>query len=135
MAEGRLSIGDSEAQAILTAYGYAYPTVLKLPQQPTMPSRIANDIGYPIVLKIASPDILHKTDVGGVKVGLENDEQLRDAYELMVYRAKRYVPDARIWGCLVQEMVPRRQPRNSGRYEPGQAIWTFGNFRSWRYLC
>jgi acetyltransferase len=58
------------------------------------------------VLKIASPDILHKTDVGGVKVGIQNDEQLRDAYELMVYRAKRYLPEARIWGCLVQEMIP-----------------------------
>ena len=103
--EGRLSIGDSEAQAILTAYG------MRIPHSEVAPTadeavRIANDIGYPIVLKIASPDILHKTDVGGVKVGLESDEQLRDAYELMVYRAKRYVPDARIWGCLVQEMVP-----------------------------
>ncbi|HKJ26378.1 MAG TPA: acetate--CoA ligase family protein, partial [Anaerolineales bacterium] len=53
-----------------------------------------------------SPDILHKTDVGGVKVGLQNDEQLRDAFELMTYRANRYLPEARLWGCLVQEMVP-----------------------------
>jgi acetyltransferase len=58
------------------------------------------------VLKIASPDILHKTDVGGVKVGLSNAADVRDAYELITYRAQRYVPDARIWGCLVQEMVP-----------------------------
>jgi acetyltransferase len=58
------------------------------------------------VLKIASPDILHKTDVGGVKVGLQNGEDVRDAYELMVYRAHRYLPEARIWGCLVQEMAP-----------------------------
>lgn len=59
-----------------------------------------------MVLKIASPDILHKTDVGGVKVGLENSEAVRDAFELMVYRAQRYIPEARILGCLVQEMVP-----------------------------
>jgi len=103
--EGRLSIGDSEAQTILEAYG------MRIPQSELAPSsddaiKMANKIGYPVVLKIASPDILHKTDVGGVKVGLENDEQLRDAFELMVYRAKRYVPGARIWGCLVQEMVP-----------------------------
>jgi acetyltransferase len=58
------------------------------------------------VLKIASPDILHKTDVGGVKVGLSNSEEVLDAFELMVYRAQRYIPEARIWGCLVQEMVP-----------------------------
>jgi len=49
---------------------------------------------------------LHKTDVGGVKVGLNNAEAVRDAFELMVYRANRYIPEARIWGCLVQEMVP-----------------------------
>jgi acetyltransferase len=67
---------------------------------------IAAQIGYPVVLKIASPDILHKTDVGGVKVGLENAEAVRDAFELMVYRAQRYVPEAHIWGCLVQEMAP-----------------------------
>ena len=62
-------------------------------------------IGYPVVLKIASPDILHKTDVGGVRVGLRNAQVVRDAFDLIVYRAQRYVPDARIWGCLVQEMV------------------------------
>ena len=58
------------------------------------------------MLKIASPDILHKTDVGGVKVGLENAEQVRDAFELMIYRAQRYLPQAHLWGCLVQQMVP-----------------------------
>jgi acetyltransferase len=67
---------------------------------------IARQIGYPVVLKIASPDILHKTDVGGVKVNLRNASEVRDAFELMVYRAQRYVPDATIWGCLVQEMAP-----------------------------
>jgi acetyltransferase len=66
----------------------------------------ANQIGYPVVLKIASPDILHKTDVGGVKVGLSNAEEVRDAFELMVYRAQRYLPQAHLWGCLVQQMVP-----------------------------
>ena len=59
-----------------------------------------------MVLKIASPDILHKTDVEGVKVGLENASEVKDAFELMVYRAQRYLPEARLWGCLVQEMVP-----------------------------
>jgi acetyltransferase len=57
------------------------------------------------VLKIASPDILHKTDVGGVKINLRTPTEVQDAFELMVYRAERYVPGARIWGCQVQEMV------------------------------
>lgn len=104
-SEGRLSIGDAEARSVLTAYGLRIPKSELADSSDTAIS-IANQIGYPVVLKIASPDILHKTDVGGVKVGIQNDEQLRDAYELMVYRAKRYIPDARIWGCLVQEMIP-----------------------------
>ncbi|NIV14339.1 MAG: CoA-binding protein [Aliifodinibius sp.] len=104
-SEGRLSIGDSEARKILTAYGMNIPQS-ELAENPSEATKIAKEIGYPIVLKIASPDILHKTDIGGVKVGLQNDEQLRDAFELMVYRANRYLPEARIWGCLVQEMVP-----------------------------
>lgn len=105
LSEGRVGIGDAEGRDIATAYGLRIPQS-DLAEDPEEAVRIANRIGYPVVLKIASPDILHKTDVGGVRVGLENDTEVRDAFELMVYRAQRYVPEARIWGCLVQEMVP-----------------------------
>ncbi len=98
-AQGRVSIGDAEARAVLEAYGFPLP-----------PSRLAvaaaEDMGYPVVLKIASPDILHKTDVGGVRLNLRSPMDVRDAFDLIVYRATRYVPGARIWGCLVQKMVP-----------------------------
>jgi acetyltransferase len=104
-SQGRLSIGDSEARQILTAYDLKIP-ISELAAGPDEAVEIANKIGYPVVLKIASPDILHKTDVGGVKVGLDSAEQVRDAFELMVYRAQRYLPQAHLWGCLVQEMVP-----------------------------
>lgn len=103
--EGRLSIGDSEARGVLEAYGLRIPRS-NLATTPEEAIKYASEMGYPVVLKIASPDILHKTDVGGVKVGLNNAEDVRDAFELMVYRAQRYVPEARLWGCLVQEMVP-----------------------------
>jgi acetyltransferase len=98
-------VGEAESRAIAKAYG------LRLPQSELAATaeeavKVADSIGYPVVLKIASPDILHKTDVGGVKVGLGNASDVRDAFDLIVYRAQRYVPDARIWGCLVQEMVP-----------------------------
>jgi acetyl coenzyme A synthetase (ADP forming)-like protein len=104
-SEDRLSIGDSEARTILQAYGLRIPRS-EIAATPDQAVKIASQIGYPIVLKIASPDILHKTDVGGVKVGLSNATDVRDAYELMIYRAQRYVPEAHIWGCLVQEMMP-----------------------------
>jgi acetyltransferase len=104
-SENRLSIGDAEARSILKAYDLRIPDS-EVAESPEEAVRIAGKIGYPVVLKIASPDILHKTDVGGVKIGLENAEDVRDAFELMTYRAQRYLPEARLWGCLVQEMAP-----------------------------
>ncbi len=104
-ADGRVSVGETEARAVAEAYGLHLPKS-QLATTADEAVRIAGEIGYPVVLKIASPDILHKTDVGGVKVGLQNANDVRDAFDLIVYRATRYVPDAHIWGCLVQEMVP-----------------------------
>jgi len=105
-SEGRVSIGDSEARGILVAYGLPVPES-RLAKTPEEAIKIADEIGYPVVLKIASPDILHKTDVGGVKLNLGSAEDVRDAFDLIVYRAQRYVEGAYIWGCLVQEMVPK----------------------------
>ena len=65
----------------------------------------AEQIGYPVVMKIASPDILHKSDIGGIRVGVTGAANVRDAFDLLVYRATRYMPDAQIWGVQVQEMV------------------------------
>lgn len=103
--ENRLTIGDAESQQVLQAYGLRIPNS-EIAETPELAATIAGKIGYPVVLKIASPDILHKTDIGGVKVGLQNASDVKDAFELMVYRAQRYIPEARIWGCLVQEMAP-----------------------------
>ena len=104
-ADGRFAIGDAEAWDILKAYGLKIPRseLAKTSQEAV---ELANDIGYPVVLKIASPDILHKTDVGGVKVGLESADEVRDAFDLMIYRTERFLPEAQIWGCQVQEMAP-----------------------------
>jgi acetyl coenzyme A synthetase (ADP forming)-like protein len=104
-SENRLTIGDAESRQVLQAYGLRIPKS-EIAETPEAAAAIAAKIGFPVVLKIASPDILHKTDIGGVKVGLQNASDVRDAFELMVYRAQRYIPEARIWGCLVQEMAP-----------------------------
>jgi len=103
--DGRYAIGDSEAWDILKAYGLKIPTS-NLAKTADEAVELAAEIGYPVVMKIASPDILHKTDVGGVKVGLESADQVRDAFDLMIYRTERYLPEAEIWGCQVQEMAP-----------------------------
>jgi len=103
-AEGRVTIGDAEAREIMQAYGIPIPQS-KLARTPEEAVEIAEEIGYPVVMKVASPDILHKTDIGGVKLNIASATDVRDAFDLLVYRATRFMPDAEIWGCLVQEMV------------------------------
>jgi acetyl coenzyme A synthetase (ADP forming)-like protein len=102
--EGRVSIGDAEAWTVLECYGFTVPKS-RLAKTPDEAIEIADEMGYPVVMKVASPDILHKTDVGGVKLNLRSADDVRDAFDLIVYRAGRYVPGARIWGCQVQQMV------------------------------
>ncbi len=103
-SEGRLSIGDAEAREIMQAYGISIPRS-ELAETAEEAVEIAEKIGYPVVMKIASPDILHKTDIGGVKLNIQSPADVRDAFDLLVYRATHYMPEAQIWGCLVQEMV------------------------------
>jgi acetyltransferase len=103
--DGRFAIGDAEAWDILKAYGLKIPRS-ELAKTADEAVQLASEIGYPVVMKIASPDILHKTDVGGVKVGLESADQVRDAFDLMIYRTERFLPEAEIWGCQIQEMAP-----------------------------
>jgi acyl-CoA synthetase (NDP forming) len=65
----------------------------------------APEIGYPVVLKIVSPEIVHKSDVGGVAVGIESEKQLRDAYEQLIESVKEKASEARIEGVAVQKMI------------------------------
>ena len=98
-------IGEQDAKDILQAYGILTPEG-DVAHNEEEAARIANRIGYPVVMKIASPDISHKSDVGGVKVGLRNEEEVRDAFELMMLRVKRRAPEAKVEGATVQEMIP-----------------------------
>jgi acetyltransferase len=103
-AEGRVAIGNVETREIMAACDIPTPQTF-LARTPDEAAHFAREIGFPVAIKIASPDILHKTDVGGVQLNVTSGDEARDAFELMTYRAGRYVPDAEIWGCLVQEMV------------------------------
>ena len=98
-------VGEMEAKEILEAYGFVTPDG-ELATTPDQAVSIADQLGYPVVLKVWSPDIIHKSDVGGVKVGLASADQVRDAFDLMMYRIPRKVPaDTEILGVLVQQMV------------------------------
>lgn len=96
-------VGETEAKEILEAYGFATPkgSVATTAEQA---ANIAQQIGFPVVMKIWSPDIIHKSDVGGVKVGLKNQKEVMDAFDLMMYRIPMKKPDAHILGVLVQQM-------------------------------
>jgi acetyl coenzyme A synthetase (ADP forming)-like protein len=98
--DNRLGI---EAMGLLDAYGI--PTVdSEIVDSPEAAEAVAEEIGGDLVMKIVSPDILHKTDIGGVEVGVAV-EDVRDTFESLVTRARSYQPDARIYGVQVQELV------------------------------
>jgi acyl-CoA synthetase (NDP forming) len=65
----------------------------------------ARKTGYPVVLKVSSPDVIHKTDVGGILTDLGNEEEMRDAYRKIMASVKRKMPKARIDGMIVQDMI------------------------------
>ncbi len=104
--EGRLSLGDAESREIMEAYGLRIPRSIVATNADEAVAA-AESIGYPVVMKIVSPDILHKSDIGGVRLNVREATEVRDYYDLLIYRAERYMADARIWGVLVQEMAAR----------------------------
>src|SRR5690606_9080835 len=67
---------------------------------------MAKEVGYPIVMKIVSPEILHKSDAGGVKVNIKDDASCREAFQTILENAKAYNADANIHGIAIQEMAP-----------------------------
>jgi acetyl coenzyme A synthetase (ADP forming)-like protein len=96
-------VGEAEAKEIIEAYGFVTPKGA-LATSPEQAANIADQIGYPVVMKIWSPDIIHKSDVGGVKLGMRNAQEVMDAFDLMMYRVPKKAPEAQILGVLVQQM-------------------------------
>lgn len=101
---GKLEVGETEAMSILSRYDIAFPK-RGLARTPRQASNIAGEIGYPVVMKVSSPDVLHKTDVGGVKVGLSSPQEVEEAFIEITTNIYRLVPDAFIEGIVVYEMV------------------------------
>ena len=104
-SRGRKELVEVESNEILKAYGIPVArSILATNLEECI--RAGRSIGYPVVAKIASPHILHKTDVGGVVVNITNTDELINAYERINANVRRLFPDAEIWGILVQEMLP-----------------------------
>jgi len=117
--EGRTNLLEEEGLEILSAYGFPLPKSI-LAKTEDEAVEAANKIGYPTVMKIASPQIVHKSDAGGVKVNLSSDKEVRDAFKVIVDNAKKYDSKAEIKGVLIVEMVKGGKEMIIGsKLEPG----------------
>lgn len=102
----QLQVGEVAAKDILRAYDFDVPPGCHaLTRDEAVEA--AERIGYPVAMKIVSPDIIHKSDIGGVRLNLDSPEAVRDAFDLMVLRIGQRLPDARLEGVYVEKMCPR----------------------------
>ncbi len=104
--EGRKSLLEPEAKAICIEYGISVPK-FDVAKNEEQASQMAQQIGFPVVLKVVSPDIIHKSEAGGVRVGLTSTEEVKTSYKAILQGAKMYNAKANIIGVLVQEMAPQ----------------------------
>jgi acetyltransferase len=101
---GRLQLGEVKGKAVLGAYGFQIPEG-GLASSAEEAQEIAERIGFPVAMKIVSPDIVHKSDLGGVFLNVANSEAAEDTYDLMNLKIAKKVPEARIEGVYVEKMV------------------------------
>ena len=117
--EKRPNLLEEEGQEVLKAYGLPLPKSA-LAKTEADAIKIAKQIGYPVVMKIASPQIIHKSDAGGVKVNLKNDSEIKEAFKIIIANAKKYNKNAEIKGVLIVEMIKGGKELIIGsKLEPG----------------
>jgi acetate---CoA ligase (ADP-forming) len=104
-ADGRTALTEIEAKKVFSVYGLPV-TEINLARSEEEAVKMAVKTGFPIVMKVVSPDIIHKSDAGGVKVNLKDEEGIRAAYKAILSNCKAYKPEADIRGIAVQEMAP-----------------------------
>jgi 4-hydroxybutyrate---CoA ligase (ADP-forming) len=102
--DNRNNLLEEEGYEVLKAYGFSAPKK-NLVMNEEEAARTAEEIGYPVVMKIVSPQIIHKSDAGGVKVGIKNQQDAKKAFSEILSNVKKYKFDAEIKGVLVQEMI------------------------------
>jgi len=104
LEKGITYLGEFEGLDLLKCYGFkTLPTRLAVNESQAI--AISKEMGYPVVLKIVSPQIIHKSDAGGVMVGLKDEDEVRSAFSRIIENAKNYNPNAVIEGVLVQEVA------------------------------
>jgi acyl-CoA synthetase (NDP forming) len=104
--EGRKALLETEAKTICKEYSIPI-TRFKMAKNEREAAEYADELGFPVVLKIVSPDIIHKSDAGGVMVNLKNRLEVQAAFGKILENAKKYKATTKIMGVLVQEMAPQ----------------------------
>ncbi|OGV59994.1 MAG: acyl-CoA synthetase [Lentisphaerae bacterium RIFOXYA12_FULL_48_11] len=99
-------VGEAYAKEILRAYDFNVPPG-EVANNVEVAIEVADRIGYPVAMKIVSPDIIHKSDIGGVKLNLLSAEAVRDAFDLMMLRIRDKMPEARLDGVYIEKMCKR----------------------------
>ncbi len=124
LSDGRTELMENESKLITSKLGIP-TTKFEIAKSPEEAVRIAERMGFPVVLKILSPQILHKTDVGCVKLNLANENDIIESYEEIIKNARNYTSDAEIYGVIVEEFAkPGHEVIVGGLYDPqfGQCV-------------
>ena len=100
------SLLETEAKELLKEYGIPVPDFRLIKSEDEIIG-LAKEISFPTVMKIVSPDIIHKTDAGGVKIDIKTEKEARIAFQEIIFEAKKYNKKAKIFGVIVYSMVPQ----------------------------
>lgn len=103
---GQLQVGEAAAKDVMRAYNFNVPAG-RIAATADDAAELAVKIGLPVAMKILSPDIVHKSDLGGVKLNLATPDEVRDAFDLMMLRIGKKMPNARLSGVYLEKMCPR----------------------------
>lgn len=106
LADRRHALTEMESKSLLSAFGVPVSTTV-VARNANEAALVAHQIGFPVVIKINSPDIAHKSDVGGVRLNLKNAHDVREAYTELIDRVKTLAPNARLEGVVVQRYIDR----------------------------
>ncbi|HHH52391.1 MAG TPA: bifunctional acyl-CoA synthetase/GNAT family N-acetyltransferase [Bacteroidetes bacterium] len=107
IADNRFVLDETEAKSLLD-YFQIPVTKNKLVTSAEEAEKVSEEIGFPVVMKITSPDILHKTDAGGVYVGVKSKEEAKENFTKIIESAKKYKPDANIHGVMIEQMIDKK---------------------------
>ncbi len=100
------NLTEAESYSLLSEYGIPVPTYSVVSSEEEA-VKIAKRLGFPLVMKIVSPDIMHKTDIGGIKMNIINSPQVRESYKNIICNVRKNKPEARINGMLLNKQAPK----------------------------